>query len=42
MRRVRSLQRERQADLDSLCASFLAGYEEVAPVDRERLAFGTP
>ncbi len=32
------LQRERQAHLDSLCASFLAGYEEVAPVDRERLA----
>jgi hypothetical protein len=32
------VQRERQAQLDSLCASFLAGYEEVAPVDRERLA----
>jgi hypothetical protein len=32
------MQRERQAQLDSLCASFLAGYEEVAPVDRERLA----
>ncbi len=32
------LQRERQAQLDSLCASFLAGYEEVAPVNRERLA----
>ncbi len=32
------VQRERQAHLDSLCASFLAGYEEVAPVDRERLA----
>jgi Ser/Thr protein kinase RdoA (MazF antagonist) len=32
------VQRERQAQLDSLCASFLAGYEEVAAVDRERLA----
>ena len=32
------VQRERQAQLDSLCGSFLAGYEEVAPVDRERLA----
>jgi hypothetical protein len=32
------VQRERQAQLDSLCTSFLAGYEEVAPVDRERLA----
>ncbi len=32
------VQRERQAQLDGLCASFLAGYEEVAPVDRERLA----
>jgi hypothetical protein len=31
-------QRERQAHLDGLCATFLAGYEEVAPVDRERLA----
>jgi hypothetical protein len=31
------VQRERQAHLDSLCASFLAGYEEVAPVDRARL-----
>jgi hypothetical protein len=33
-----ALQRERQAELDGLCAHFLAGYEEVAPVDRERLA----
>ena len=32
------VQRERQTQLDSLCGSFLAGYEEVAPVDRERLA----
>lgn len=32
------LQRVRQAQLDSLCESFLAGYEEVAPVDRDRLA----
>ena len=36
------VQRERQAQLDSLCASFLAGYEEVAPVDRERLALWAP
>ena len=33
-----ALQRKRQAELDGLCAHFLAGYEEVAPVDRERLA----
>ena len=32
------LQRDRQAHLDSLCESFLAGYEEIALVDRERLA----
>ena len=32
------LQHEWRAQLDRLCASFLAGYEEVAPIDRERLA----
>jgi hypothetical protein len=26
-----------EAELDGLCATFLAGYEEVAPVSRERL-----